>query len=118
MAISRNAPDKFAGVTARSEGSFSASRLSQSVSPNALLSALSKEEEPQKPATRHDRSATRFLPWPQVEARVALSRTTVRRLMRAGDFPKPITISPGRVAWVEEEISAWIASHIEAARKA
>jgi integrase len=34
------------------------------------------------------------------------------------DFPKPRRISRGRVAWVEEEISVWIASHIEATHRA
>jgi prophage regulatory protein len=118
MAISRNAPDKFPGVTARSEGSLNAYELSPSVSTNAPLGASPKTGAPRKPASRPDGSGTKFLRWPQVEARVALSRTTVWRLMREGDFPKPIPISRGRVAWVEEEISAWIASHIEAAHTA
>jgi prophage regulatory protein len=116
--MARNVPDKFPGVTARSESSLKAYELSPSVSPNAPPAAQPKTGAPRKQASRPDGSGTKFLSWPQVEARVALSRTTVWRLMRAGDFPKPIPISRGRVAWVEEEISAWIASHIEAAHTA
>jgi predicted DNA-binding transcriptional regulator AlpA len=35
--------------------------------------------------------------------------------MREGAFPRPIRISRGRVAWVEDEILTWINERIEAA---
>jgi prophage regulatory protein len=38
-----------------------------------------------------------------------LSRTTIWRLRRAGQFPKPIQISAGRVGFLIEEIESWIA---------
>jgi prophage regulatory protein len=60
-------------------------------------------------------SGTRLLSWPQVEDRICLSRTTAWRRMREGAFPRPIRISKGRVAWVEDEIVSWINKHIEAA---
>jgi prophage regulatory protein len=53
---------------------------------------------------RHDR----LLSWPEVKARVGLSRTSVWRLEREGKFPKRVRILPGRVAWRESEIVAWI----------
>jgi prophage regulatory protein len=59
-------------------------------------------------------SATRLLSWPQVEDRVPLSRTTAWRRMREGAFPRPIRISKGRVAWIEDEIVSWINENIEA----
>jgi prophage regulatory protein len=118
MAISRNVPDKFGGVTARSDGSLNVSEPSQSVSPDVPLELPPKTGAPRKPASRLDRSGTKFLPWPQVQQRIALSRTTVWRLIRAGDFPKPRRISRGRVVWVEQEVLDWMASHIEAARTA
>jgi len=40
----------------------------------------------------------------------SLSRTTVWRMERAGDFPRRRQLSPGRVAWLESEIQQWIAA--------
>ncbi len=59
------------------------------------------------PLTRRDR----LLSWPEVRDRVGLSRTSVWRLERAGKFPLRIPISPGRVAWRESEIDAFVAGH-------
>ena len=36
------------------------------------------------------------------------------RLTRAGLFPRPIKLGPGRNAWIEAEIDAWIESRIAA----
>jgi len=40
------------------------------------------------------------------------SRTNLFELVRSGDFPKPISISPGgkRKAFILEEVEAWIAA--------
>ena len=38
------------------------------------------------------------------------SRTTIWRMCRRGEFPKPIRISPGRVGWLKSEVDAWKAS--------
>ncbi|RAK61942.1 helix-turn-helix transcriptional regulator [Phenylobacterium kunshanense] len=38
-----------------------------------------------------------------------LGRTTWWRMMRSGSAPRPIRISPGRVAWLEADILDWIA---------
>lgn len=51
-----------------------------------------------------------YLPWKKVETRVGISRTTAWRLQKAGDFPKPYVMSPGRVGYRESEIEAWKAS--------
>ena len=40
----------------------------------------------------------------------SLSRTSVWRGVREGWFPSPVSVSPGRVAWFEDEISSWISS--------
>jgi predicted DNA-binding transcriptional regulator AlpA len=58
------------------------------------------------PPRAHDR----LLPWKIVKDLTGLSRTTAWRLQKAGDFPLPVGISPGRVGWRESEISAWSAS--------
>jgi predicted DNA-binding transcriptional regulator AlpA len=49
----------------------------------------------------------RFLGWPEVRQAAGLSRTTAWRLQRAGQFPAPYSLSPGRVGYSEVEIEAW-----------
>ncbi len=50
----------------------------------------------------------RLLHYREVVARTGLSRTTIWRLVRAGDFPKPVEISPKRVGFLEDEVVNWI----------
>jgi prophage regulatory protein len=57
--------------------------------------------------------ASRLLSWAQVRARVPLSRATVWTLRRRGTFPKPIQISPNRIAWRASDLDAWIAARAE-----
>jgi len=38
---------------------------------------------------------------------VALAPTTVQRLVRDGDFPKPRQLSGRRVAWLVRELEEW-----------
>jgi len=54
----------------------------------------------------------RFLAPLVVTDRTSLSRTTLWRMVRAGKFPKPISISPGRVAWSEAEVNAWMVARV------
>jgi predicted DNA-binding transcriptional regulator AlpA len=54
--------------------------------------------------------ADRLLSWDRVHDLVGFSRSTAWRLQRAGDFPKPVQLSPGRVGWWESELTAWKAS--------
>ncbi|UIJ74291.1 AlpA family transcriptional regulator [Aurantimonas sp. HBX-1] len=49
----------------------------------------------------------------QVRAIVGLSRSTIWRLCRSGDFPNSITLSPGRVGWSEQAVRAWITQKME-----
>ena len=46
----------------------------------------------------------------QVIDRVGLSKSTMWRLIKAGRFPKPISLGPRAVGWLEDEIESWIAS--------
>ncbi|MDX9998093.1 MAG: AlpA family phage regulatory protein [Phenylobacterium sp.] len=51
----------------------------------------------------------KLLAWITVRLMVGnLGRTTWWRLIRAEQAPRPIRISPGRVAWLESEILEWI----------
>ncbi|TAJ68782.1 MAG: AlpA family phage regulatory protein [Phenylobacterium sp.] len=54
-----------------------------------------------------DAPSGRYLRWKEVERSAGISRTTAWRLQRAGDFPRPYVISPGRVGYLEAEVDAW-----------
>ena len=58
--------------------------------------------------------SSRLLRLPVVAARVGLSATTIWRQRRRGQFPDPVRISPGCVAWREADVESWIASRLEA----
>jgi prophage regulatory protein len=56
----------------------------------------------------------RLLPIKDVMAAVSLSRAQIWRLQNAGEFPKSVQVTPGRVAWVEAEIDRWVRDRIAA----
>lgn len=43
-----------------------------------------------------------------VMARTSLSRSEIYRRMNAGDFPRPVQLSPRRVGFIKSEIDAFI----------
>lgn len=49
----------------------------------------------------------RILPWSQVKVISGLSRTTVWRLQKTGDFPASVQVSPNRVGWWQSELLDW-----------
>jgi prophage regulatory protein len=53
---------------------------------------------------------------PAVLARIGLSKSTLWELVRRGDFPKPLRISPRAVAWKSSEIDRWIEGRAAAAK--
>ena len=55
---------------------------------------------------------------PEVVQRVGLSPSTIRRLEKAGQFPKRRECGANSVAWLDAEISQWIASRPARAPKA
>jgi len=62
--------------------------------------------------------ADRFLSTSTVVERTSLSRTTLWRMIRRGEFPKPVHVSPGRVAWSEAALTEWFASKSASAEAA
>ncbi len=44
------------------------------------------------------------------EKRIYYSRDHVRRMVREGRFPRPIALSPHRIAWKESDIDDWLKS--------
>lgn len=63
-------------------------------------------------ATNHP---TEMLSVRAVCGRLSVSRTTLWRWSREGDFPKPVELSPATRRWRASEIDAWIASRERAA---
>jgi prophage regulatory protein len=55
-----------------------------------------------------DAPPTRLLRFPVVRERTGLSRSTIWRLERRGEFPRHRRISANAIAWVEAEIAEWI----------
>jgi prophage regulatory protein len=41
--------------------------------------------------------------------RIGVSRSSIYLWMRQGRFPKPISLGPRAIGWVEADIDAWIA---------
>lgn len=50
----------------------------------------------------------KFLSKSELRAVTNLSPVTVWRLEKAGQFPKRRQLSPGRVAWLQSEVLAWL----------
>jgi prophage regulatory protein len=48
---------------------------------------------------------------PKVEEITDLDRSTIYRI---ADFPEPVRLTPGTVAWVEDEVVAWLQARAEA----
>ncbi len=45
--------------------------------------------------------------------RCSLSRTTIHRMVKTGQFPPPLKLSSGCVRWRKADIEAWEQSHGE-----
>ena len=52
----------------------------------------------------------RLLTRPEVETRCGIARSTIYRLMRAGEFPSPIRVGRRAVRWPEHELEKWLAA--------
>lgn len=57
----------------------------------------------------------RLLAVPAVLDRTSWSRAKLYAAVAQGEFPKPVRLSPNRVAWPESAVAAWITSKMEAA---
>ena len=60
--------------------------------------------------------ANKILKLPAVKARTSLSRSSIYKFVREGQFPKPIQIGPRSVGWLEAEVEHWVDSRIAASR--
>lgn len=57
---------------------------------------------------------SRFYRFPELEQRVGLSRTTIWRLERAGQFPARRKLSSNTVGWDQREVEEWMESRVRA----
>ena len=56
----------------------------------------------------------RMVLWPEVHALVGLSRTTIWRMERMGQFPRRVLLSLRAVGWQESELKAWLTRRLAA----
>lgn len=69
-----------------------------------------------KSHTANEHTTSKLIRLPEVRRRVPLSRSTIYLMVSNGEFPKPVSIGPRAVAWVESEVDAWVGAKIGAAR--
>ena len=72
------------------------------------------DPSPTSPSPSQSFRSSRLLRLPVVTACVGLSATTIWRQRRRGQFPDPVRLSTGCVAWREADVESWIASRSEA----
>lgn len=48
----------------------------------------------------------------EVSALTSLARATIYKYMQEGNFPKQVTLGANAVAWIEEEVLAWITDKV------
>jgi prophage regulatory protein len=87
---------------------------SSSLVPPASETSLVRTER-QLPERTPDQP-DRLLRFPAVRERTGLSRTTIWRMERRGEFPRHHRIAPNVVAWKEADIARWIGLRTSASR--
>jgi prophage regulatory protein len=55
---------------------------------------------------------------PAVKAQTGLSRSTIYLRISQGAFPKPISLGPRAIGWLQSEVSAWVNCRVKATREA
>lgn len=55
----------------------------------------------------------KILRLPSVKTRTGLSRSTLYARAAEGTFPRPISLGPRAVGWLESEVDGWIAARTE-----
>ena len=50
----------------------------------------------------------------EVSRRIPYSANHLRRLEAQGDFPRRVRIGANRIAWLRDEVEAWLADRVEA----
>lgn len=53
----------------------------------------------------------------EVCRKVGLGRSTVYKLVAAGEFPAPVHPTPRTTAWIDEEVEHWLDQRIKVSRQ-
>lgn len=61
-------------------------------------------------------TTTSILRLPDVEARCAVNRRTLYYWIERGLFPRPISLGPRTVGWLDRDVEAWINERAQASR--
>lgn len=56
----------------------------------------------------------RLLPTSVVLDRICISKTELYRRINNGEFPRPVPVGRQRIAFLEAEVSDWIAARVKA----
>jgi prophage regulatory protein len=62
----------------------------------------------------HERTGLRILRRPHVEQRTGLRRSAIYQAIAEGRFPRPVSLGPKAVGWLEHEVDGWVAERIAA----
>jgi prophage regulatory protein len=57
--------------------------------------------------TAQHQTADYLLPRKTVEKLAGISRATIYRMIKAGKFPRPVSIGTGAVRWKQSDVTAW-----------
>ncbi|CAK2365569.1 AlpA family transcriptional regulator [Pseudoalteromonas luteoviolacea] len=57
----------------------------------------------------------KFLKLQQVMDKTTLCRSSIYNLIKAGEFPKNVTVMGKRKAWLESEVEDWMIEKLQAA---
>jgi prophage regulatory protein len=85
-------------------------RIATQESRSAGVDQNRASHEVAKPLSKLDHLPLKLLRFGAVRERTGLSRSTVWRLERRGEFPRHMKISANVVAWLEEDVVKWIRS--------
>jgi len=58
--------------------------------------------------------STRIIRLPEAIKKTGLSRSTIYTLVKRGDFPKQITLTPRTMGFLESEVDQWLADRVSA----
>jgi prophage regulatory protein len=75
-----------------------------------MVNTLDKPAGVERPPT--ETRTLRVIGLRAVLDKVGASKSHVYAEIRAGRFPKPISLSSGRRGWIEHEIDAWISDRM------
>ena len=53
-------------------------------------------------------NTTQIIRLPELKEKLKVSRSTLYKLGKSGDFPVPVQLAPRTIGWLESEIDAWI----------